>query len=504
MNEEEKFDKLLRFKLSEKDYPFDELNWEEAENLIIRQETRRKAVRFTMIFSAGIVAGALIMLPFITNNHNTVSNGIVTHSTTLQNSVAQNNDLSKSSSAQTNSTIVSTTEKAPLPVQPAFVEKDIRTGVGGNSSQPSVIVAKASKQHAISVGAYTNVNRQEPSSRILSQHAEEKQTNQLSGNTTASTITPKEGGTLSNGNTAANSASSPLAYNAAPENAAPPNISEKPGVDNRSNAAADKNSSNTITSNTSSESNKNTPTTTSTNNLISKNDSINNDVLPPLLPGTTPHYIHSDYSKNIFSIYAGGDYSLGWKNQGSAESSNIRQAGGVTPLGGIYYTHYFGNISASLGIGYSELNGLNKTYTSSVTQYDFGNNETVTTVTPQTVYYMAFPLKLQYDIDSKDIVGINCNYLIMLTTYSTLSTYQQTYFGQNSVTSEKQNGYTQGFSNSDWQLGLSYTRMLTGRLGLSAEFYYDLGYIENNTVSALTQSTKNSGFRLVLSYQLLH
>ncbi len=131
MNDEEKFDKILRFKLSEREYPFDELNWEEAERLIIRQETKRKAVRFSIIFSAGIVAGALIMLPFITNNRNALSNTITTHTTTLQNSVAQNSSLSKSSSAQTNSSIGNTTEKAPLPVQPAFVEKDIRTGVGG-------------------------------------------------------------------------------------------------------------------------------------------------------------------------------------------------------------------------------------------------------------------------------------------------------------------------------------------------------------------------------------
>ena len=69
MNEEEKFDELLSSKLSERDFPFDELNWDEAERLIIQQEKKEKTTRFAFIFSAGLSAGVLIMLPFMMNTH---------------------------------------------------------------------------------------------------------------------------------------------------------------------------------------------------------------------------------------------------------------------------------------------------------------------------------------------------------------------------------------------------------------------------------------------------
>lgn len=519
MNDEEKFDKLLRFKLSEREFPFDELNWDDAEQLIIRQESRRKTVRFTMIFAAGIVAGALMMLPFMLNNRNTLSTAVVTNSTTIQNSVAQNSSTSPGHSIQTTTGDINTNEKAPQPVQPAFVEKDIRTGTGGNSSQSSSVVTKVSRQRSSSLVSYVN-----PTTRL----GRRKQTHGTPAYIGSVASSSGEAAASGNNNETVTLASSKPVFAAAPENSAPPNISDKAGgIAAQANTATNNNSSNNVTLNTSSESNKNTsannnnsknnltlnnaseankntPATASTNKIITKKDSTSDDVLPPLLPGTTPRYIHSDYSSNLFSIYAGGAYSLGWGNQQSADNGSSKQANGITPLGGVYYTHYFGNISMSLGIGYSELTNLDKTYTSSLTQYDFGADATVTTVTPHTVYYLAFPLKVQYDLDSKNILGLNCNYLIMLTTSSTLNTYQQTYFSETPISTQKQNGYTQGFSNYDWQFGLSYTRMLSGRLGLSIEFYHDLGYVENNSFSNLTQNTKNNSFRLILSYQLIH
>lgn len=516
MNEEEKFDKLLRFKLSEREFPFDELNWEEAEQLIIRNETRRKTVRFTMIFSAGIVAGALMMLPFMLNNRNNSSGTVATNSAVIQNSVKQHSSTTSNGSIPTKTGHINITEKAPQPVQPAFVEKDIRTGTGGNYSKSSSMIAKVSGQHSAPLVAYVNQNTRSRKNQI----------NATPGY--LASVATLKGENASNNNHITDNAGSSSPNNNVPENPSPPHIPDKAGGTVVQDKIATHNNSNkNISLNTTSESNKNTitdnrnpgnniaaDTTPGTNKNISvivsanspasRKDTTHNDVLPPLLPGTTPRYVHSNYSSNIFSVYAGGDYSFGWKNEESAENGSAKQASGITPLAGIYYTHYFGNISASLGIGYSELNGMNKTYTSNILQYDFGANEMVTTVTPETVYYLAFPFKLQYDASSKDIVGINCNYLLMLTTYSTLTTYQQTYFSQTTISAEKQNGYTQGFSNAEWQLGLSYTRMITGRLGITAEIYHDLGYVENNSFSNLTQNTKNNGLRLILSYQLIH
>src|SRR6185369_1197208 len=65
MNEQDKFDDLMRSKFPEEgDFAFDEGNWEKAEELIDAARRKERSRRWAIIFFAGILLGVIVMIPF--------------------------------------------------------------------------------------------------------------------------------------------------------------------------------------------------------------------------------------------------------------------------------------------------------------------------------------------------------------------------------------------------------------------------------------------------------
>ena len=503
MNEEEKFDELINSKLSEREFPFDELNWDEAERLIIRQERWRKITRFSLVFSGGLVAGIAVMLPFILNTH-TSSPSATSNITNINKIPDSQKSVSVTSVPPTQNATenkVSNPTNASLPVQSAFVKKDNSTGKRSKPGHISMVTAKSNKPMlAIANGGIKKAkpHHQGKTRSDIIVSAKTKQANPLYTNVSPThklvvpekqitSVTPAPEIVNNNSKTINDNTATVLS----PSSEKPiPLSTQTPVISNKQN--------NTPVTNTNT-SGKNT-TAGIEPSLISNKMSPKRDTSfhsnTSMIPGTTPNY--PPYTANILSVYAGGNYSLGWTNNGITEGS------GITPLGGFTYTHYFSiKFSASIGVGYSELNKLDKSYTSNTIQYDFGQNANITSVTPEKVYYMAFPARFHYSVGKSIFTG-GIDFLWLLTTSSQLTTYKQNYLGQESGnTSQMQNGYTEGFNNMDFQFIVGYTRMLTERLGISAEYYYGLAYVENSSFPGINNYDRNKGFRLVLSYQLM-
>lgn len=514
MNEEEKFDELLNSKLSEREFPFDELNWDEAERLIIQQERWSKIKRYSLIFSAGLAAGVVIMLPFIINSHNALPSPLVTKSTNMDNVVVQNNVTAPVKQSQVNTANnVNKEVKAPLPVQSAFVKKNSSTGIRANTSSKIVSAGKKAKVQPILLATNDDKKIHKSHSRQTTKPnlvASTVNMNKISRHTKASTPEePNSSSTIAtdvvnsppvSNNHLTESGSSSENNNSSPVIASANNntVNKDLKADNNSNAVIADNKLPVVSSapvqtptaanNSSRNSNSNSPKT--------KGDT-NKTATHQILPGT-PTTDRSDYAKNILSVYAGANYCFGWSYNGD------REANGITPWAGVDYTRYFSRKWALMvGAGYGELNNLNKTYISSIIQYDFGATGHIIDVTPQKVFYLAVPMKFQYNFDNNDLLSAGINCLILMTTSSTLNTYQQTYFSNTLQLSETENGYTQGFSNFDFQFEVAYTRMFTNRFGAGFDIYWGLGYVENNTFPGSNQFERNNGFRLVLSYQLM-
>jgi hypothetical protein len=486
MNEEEKFDELLRSKLSEREFPMDDLNWDEAEQLINKQERWSKISRISLVFSAGLAAGIIIMLPFILSTHPSLPDKVASKSNSGQNLVSSNNisipanQLSKKTTDNAQNGV-----KLPMPVQSAFVKRNMSTGTRVTSDNLSLSdkVPKKNSSYPTSIREEkTQVHHQVNADVIVS----------------AGTINTAPAITDICKSKDSDAEIQAIVNPRIDENILPPNNINRVIKIDSLNAAINTNTSsfNNSDSNTYGSTDRASPNS-DIRYIITKTDS-SNATRNPMIPGTSARHDTAKYSSNILSVYAGANYSFGWNTNGTQEAS------GMSFLGGLNYTHYFSKtIAASLGLGYSELNNLDKTYTSSTIQYDFGANTQVITVEPRMVYYLSVPLNFQYNIDSKDGVSLGFDYLIMLTTSSTLNSYNQTYFGVSPTATETENGYTQGFSNYDFQITISYTRMITKRLGICLEGYWGFISVENSSFPGNTQSEMNKGGRLVLSYQLV-
>jgi hypothetical protein len=512
MNEEKEFDELLRSKLSEREFPFDELNWDEAERLIVKQERWRKIRRISLVFSAGLAAGVCIMMPFILNNHTASNTPIVSKSAPVQNPVPQNNVSTPPSQSKVTvpNTVASNKVKAPLPVQSAFVKKNTGTGTRGNSSNTSPAVNKTQKQSqpllaegngGIKKSHHPHIANNNSHLVAVANNSHKTSTHKkLTKNETTKIASSQK--ITNNGNLPETSTVSIATTNN--------NTNTQHTNTTISNTTINSTASNKNTSSTTNPAGnpgdttskfviaKSTHQITKTSTPLPKIDSSRPN--PSMLRTMNVNDANSDFKPSIFILGdAGLNYSFGWTTNGDKEANGATFFGGL----GIGY-HLSPKLSASVGVDNYEINNLNKTYTSSIIQYDFGQSANITTVTPKSVSYLRFPVNFQYKFSDKIMGSLGLDYLMLLTTSSTVTSYTTNYLGQETnLSSQTQNGYVQGFSNSNFQFTGTFTWIPCCRLGVNLEYYVGVGYVENKSFPGISQYENTSGFRFFLSYQLM-
>ena len=200
---------------------------------------------------------------------------------------------------------------------------------------------------------------------------------------------------------------------------------------------------------------------------------------------------------NILSIDAGGGYSLGWKNYG------VKEANGISPVFGVSVGHFFSKkIAVVIGIQYNSLTKLKTPYSNVTATYDFGVQANGTTVLPTTIHYVAAPLTLRYYFDDNNALCFGGSVLYLINTTSKVTTFSQYELSPSSSQTKSSMGYTQGFSNIDIQARIAYRRRIYKAFALTAEGYFGL-LDDENAFFADNTFKRNSGFRLILSWDLI-
>ena len=484
MNEQEKFDDLLRSKLEGRDFPFDETNWDKAEALIERTEKRKRFALIGAIFMAGISVGIVLMLPFINNNKtpNTLNNISFKQNTinTEQNkstpqaansainsrpaaeqhvtdNTQENAVTNPQTAASTNSTDVSAVKKASHTKKS---DSDVQT-------QYSYVRPSVHKKDHKQVKAVYN-----PNNNTWVQNKAYKgslniadSTQQLTDGKGNSSLAATTGNNLPDKNTTDVQAKS-IENNYAAAN----NLTQQPDSTNNKNA------------------------TSANDSTAQKRDSSTNTTQPI---AQQPSHTSKKYSHTLLSADAGGAYSLGWKKETGT------QGNGLSPILGISVTHYFSTkISALVGLQYTSLGNMNTLYSNSTTTYDFGSSTNVNSVTVKTLYYLSLPIKLQYNFSDRNIISAGIDVLYLVNTSSSVVSYDQNYFGVSGNTASTKMGYMDGINNMDAQLTLAYRRKIN-HFTITAEGYYGLLDIESNAFFGNNVFERNSGLRLILSYDII-
>ena len=201
----------------------------------------------------------------------------------------------------------------------------------------------------------------------------------------------------------------------------------------------------------------------------------------------------------LFSIEAGTSYLLGWKNPGS------RDANGFNPLLGVnYFTGITSKFSLSLGLYYSSVSHLSySNYTSKITRLTLGEESQVTVFTPVKVHYLIVPLRLHYNIDAKNTIGLGCNLAYLLNVESEVESYSQKLNTTSDYSISKTTGYTEGFKKYDTQVSVFYRKRFYPNLSANVELFYGLTDIKDNRFFNSNVMERNTGIKLTLVYNIL-
>jgi hypothetical protein len=202
---------------------------------------------------------------------------------------------------------------------------------------------------------------------------------------------------------------------------------------------------------------------------------------------------------HFFSGEAGVLYLYGWQNPG------VRDANGYNPYIGINYsTHVYQKFWLGAGIGYYSVRNLSYSEkTSEITRFGLGEQSIVTVITPSTLHYSAFNLKLTYNINKNSSVGLGYYYSYLFDVAVKKETYQDNSgaISGNAVT--KDHGYMQGFRKTDNLLSVYYRRRIWRQLSANAECMLGLNDVKDNAFFNSSVYERNFGFKCSLIYDII-
>jgi hypothetical protein len=482
--EQENFDDLLKSKLDENEFVFNEANWDKAEMLIIEAEKKRKRRIIGFIFFIGMLLGVCVMIPFI-NGKNDVEKMDLSNKKIDDKTV---NEVKSENEIESNNKIIKTDTDKKFTQENGHI-----TPLAENTSYKNL-------------SEEVNQKKEETTNTNLYSSEKQKSNSTEAGfaETKKSRVTKTKDQKGRSGGNKNNDTPSIVKENGA-EEVKMANSDKKKGettkIEEIKHTTPAKNEKPNIVPSTTDSAR--VPELTNSNlkkdTIVVTKDSVAKtkvDSIKPVVKDETKIFKKT----TLFSIDAGANYAFGWTN------NTTREAAGFNAVFGISVTHQFiKKLGVLVGVQYNSLAHLSySNYISNNLQYDLGYNQTKTVITPTILYYIAVPIKLHYYFNEKNSLSIGLNTLYLLNTSSKVETYTESTFGASVYNVSTKKGYMDGFSTWDLQPTLAYRRRIIKCLSVSVEMYYGLMDLKNNAAFGLTKSEHNSGMKLTLSYNLLH
>lgn len=227
--------------------------------------------------------------------------------------------------------------------------------------------------------------------------------------------------------------------------------------------------------------------------LIKDTESLNKNTIKDTIPASITQLA----AEGIY-YELGVAWFCGWKGPVH------RDASGFSPLAGINYMNRLNRRCAlSFGLQYLQVPNLsNSSKTSRVSSYVYGEESSVTVITPSTVRYVLAPFRFHYYLNLKNSFSAGVNLAYLLDVESAVTTYNERPGSTNNYKTTKLGGYTQGFSWYDSQLAFGYRRRLWHSLSLQAEVFIGLTDVKQDEFFGIKNKERNSGAKLSLTYDM--
>ncbi len=210
-------------------------------------------------------------------------------------------------------------------------------------------------------------------------------------------------------------------------------------------------------------------------------------------------------SATFISLVIGTNVELGWQY---GEASEGR---GFNPIAGVEINHYVNHKwMVSSGIQYGSIAYLKASEKQfSKTTYGFGSVSVDTIINTTLLHYAVVPVLLEYNLNDKNAISIGGSVSYLVNTNSKVSTRSTAIgpmsgnTGEVKTISDMESGYyTNAFNKWDASLSIGYRRRITQRLTASVLANCGLLDIKNNAFFSREKFERNSGIKLVISYTL--
>lgn len=507
MNEEEKFEDIVRQKFAEKEFVFNEENWEKAEKKLDSSRRSKKIGGWVVIFSIGLVAGIAAMLPFVeikNDDH-------ITEIAELTRDVPRSNETdevkaeeSNTFQARENGNNISKNEIESEQILPK--EENIV------SAKPAE--AKSKTKQALAIADSENNVPEKKQKQLALTSAQPKKENIKLERSDVIKSSLKEGQAL-----------------VSKKESQPENVSVEITSDLTKSIEKNKKDSNSESANQQIQpeapsaqiqltiqaaSQKEIPKDSS-NNTSDESALLNQEVVAQIVvkdstvpesrssPGSTQSSPAQSSPKrglasaNIFSLEAGVNYALGWNYPDTSEGR------GFNPLFGVGFTHYFNpDWSVYSGIQYGSMGHLNvskKTF--SHRRYDFGSSSVDTSVDTKVLYYAVLPIQVQYNFNNRNSIRAGGSVSYLMNTKSNVIINSGNNSGPSAPVQTSELGYYSGaFKKWDAAVSVSYRRKILEKFSVTATAYYGLVDIKSDAFFSRNRFERNAGFKIVIGYDL--
>jgi hypothetical protein len=471
MNSEKDFKDALKGKLNEKEFQFDEANWEQASAMLdATREEKKKRPFFYFILSGILLFVSVIGFYILKPTENISEKEIASKNAEIKTTETLNNqNINKEIISTENSNNNSTsTEKASITKAKNEIEKPITEKV----EQPVSInekIAETTKNSKL----VNNVSKKEMKTTVTPAAVVTPKTRKKKE------VTPKNNAEVPV-TTAKDKEQELIAKNIPEEEKIiPTKVDETPNI-----------------TPTEVKPEVIVPTTALTNNNTDSVKTVAAIAVTPIKDSLPKPYIKEPI--HFISFEAGTNYLFGWNNPGK------KDANGFNPVVGLNYSNAITKkVTFSFGIHYTMVRNLSySSHTVTTTRYNFGEESDVMIFTPTTMHYMVAPVRASYAVDPKNIFGIGCNVGYLVNVNSNVELYSQKASQKGNATVLKTSGYLQGFKSIDTQVSLFYRINLSKDLYLHTEFMYGITDIKDNAFFNSNIKEKNVGLKLTLIYNL--
>lgn len=560
MSEFEKYEELIRQKFEEKEFIFNEENWEKAEKMLDSAKKSNRVLWWGTVFLIGVITGSCIMF-FITKKHtpakqdhrtthqivstenqkgsdhaflknpsgkNTKAINTLVASDSLTNNLNSratiNNSKTWDKSASFNEENHSSPSENARRTENHSGNQNEKENAVTNHQQKAATAPDASSDMERAVASASGVKKSKqtttdkkrharesviPENSISSENAEEqtKTTNAISGknaekNTLAlntakkpdkKSIRQTKGGVYKKGT------DSPAEKNrGATDPASGTALADSSGTDSAKKAnelifsqnLANKDS---ISADSVKQEEKKLVAADSTSKADSALATVKTPEPPLPMDGLA--------SGTQFFADLGMHAQLGWKYPDAVEGR------GITPIAGVGITHQFNQKwSVSSGAQYACIAYLKVSFQKTAnTTYSFGSTTIETSVKKGVLSYLVIPLTVQYHVnnDNAFLLGGSGGFLLNRKSKIQKSTSHVNPAASSPVVKTSyENYYSDAFSHLDASLCVGYRRRLLLRYSITVVANYGLSDIKKNEFFSQNFIERNSGIKLILSYNL--